>query len=146
MYTCDICNNVFSRRWNYQRHITRKHPFRISKADPGQNQGPAITTNKPDIVKKLDLTNPLVRKLCIDLFRSMELLEKYLADRQKNKVLSAALINSLSTSNPVKDLDERAHIVYANHCKIQLISYISRGNSMAYPQAEAFFNNLLTTD
>ncbi|WP_148686203.1 C2H2-type zinc finger protein [Candidatus Nitrosocosmicus hydrocola] len=146
MYTCNICNLIFSRKWNYKRHLNRKHPLIVSKVNHEQNKDSAFTSNEPGPIKEFDMTNPIVQKLHIDLFQSMELLEKYLTGPQKNEALSAALLYSLSARNPVKDLEERANLLYATYCKNHLIHYISRGNSMEYSKAKTVFEGLLTSN
>ncbi len=101
------------------------------------------TTTKPDSEEQI------IQRMYIDLQELMEKLDKFMQvtpQTKKNQMLSGCLTTSLSSDNPVKQLEDLTNSAYANFCKLKLIECIAKGNGIRFPAASVMFENLITNN
>lgn len=151
MYFCNLCSRTFGRNWNYKRHVIRKHP-EIATIQGLDNQKLGAIAPLKAITKtttKPDSEEQIIQRMYIDLHELMEKLDKFMQvtpQTKKNQMLSGCLTTSLSSDDPVKQLEGYTHSAYANYCKVNLINYIAKGNGIKFPGAMAIFENLINNN
>ncbi len=107
MYICNLCSRTFGRKWNYERHVGRKHATTASVQGLDNQKLESNALHKPTTktTTKPDSEEQIIQRMYIDLHELMEKLDKFLQATpqiQKNRLLSAFLITSLSSDDPVK--------------------------------------------
>lgn len=131
-YNCTICKKKFSRRWNANRHNNTIHAglsiiydnetgVRINSKQP-YHANSTVKGEEPETNEKLILD--IVGKM-LQPFEELEILYIHKSEHEKIKNLSELLVEALSTSNPVRALNDALEYQRSLRAKIKFIEYIS---------------------
>ncbi len=148
-YRCNRCKKNFSRKWNALRHNEQIH------------HGLATIFNKKTgvLFKNSNASNNGAgepyepegdEQLILDIFgrliQPFEELEKALGDVQQIKrtnYLSNIIIGALSSSDPVKLVQNTLNFNHSIKGKVKMVSYVAQGMNISPHQADIYLTELI---
>ncbi len=149
-YRCNRCKRNFSRKWNALRHNEQTHHglaiiFNMKtgglfKNSNGSNNG----TGKP--YKHKD-DEQIITDIFGRLIQPFEELEKALSGEvqqiELTNYLSDTIIGALSSSDPVKSIQDTLNFSHSIKARKKMVSYVARGMNISSHQAEIYLAVLI---
>ena len=148
-YKCNRCKRNFSRKWNALRHNEQTHHglaiiFNMKTGGLFKNNnGSNNQTGKP--YKHKD-DEQIITDIFGRLIQPFEELEKALGNVQpikRTNYLSSIIIRALSSSDPVKMIQNMLNFNHSIKGKVKIVSYVAQGMNISPDQAEIYLAKLI---
>jgi ribonucleotide reductase alpha subunit len=149
-YTCNSCKKIFSRKWNALRHneqihhglaiiFNNKTGVLFKNSNASDNGIGEQYEHEGDEQINLDIFGRLIQPF--------EELEKALGGDvrqiERTTYLSNIIIGALSTSDPVKLIQDTLNFNHSIKGKVKMVSYVAQGMNISPLQAEIYLTKLI---
>lgn len=149
-YRCNSCKKNFSRKWNALRHqeqthhglaiIFNKKTGAIFKNSNGSNNETSEPYEHED-------EEQIITDIFGRLIQPFEELEKALSGNVQQieliNYLSNIIVGALSSSDPVKSIQNTLHFSHSIKGKVKMVSYVAQGMNIPPHQAEIYLAELI---
>ena len=149
---CNHCNKTFSRKWNALRHNNMTHHglaiiydkttgFVFKNSEESNNKTNFDPLSQYEI-KELNIINIFGR--IMQPFTEYEKELDGLSESQKINNLSALIVGALSSTDPVKMIQDNLYFIRSAKGKAKIISYVAKSMNTSNVQAEQYLNRIIT--